>query len=219
MPAWLITLLSGAAGAFVAAWAGAQLGFRRTKKEKALDRRITWHEEAVQSLGEYEESLERLRAYSMNVLVVQRSRERSTNAPPPGPDDVPRTIKAPPSLWADLGETERRARAALRLADLYTNERTQVECSSALSNHVNMAARQWLDVSPEPEILWTDLQIKAFSTATIRQRIQESLRVVLELDGYVATLLGPKYRKWRTLRRLKELEAEFKLRVSNERSQ
>jgi hypothetical protein len=80
--------------------------------------------------------------------------------------------------------------------------------------HVNMVAKQWLDVGPEPEIQWTDLQTRSFSTATTRRRIQESLKVVLELDGVIATLLGAKYRQWRTLRRLRQLEIEFTSRAS-----
>jgi hypothetical protein len=34
----LIKLLSGPLGAFAAAWMGAHLGFRKTRKERALDR-------------------------------------------------------------------------------------------------------------------------------------------------------------------------------------
>ena len=57
MPNWLASLLRAAAGAFLAAWAGAQLGFRRVKKERALERRIGWYEETIWALAEYEEQL------------------------------------------------------------------------------------------------------------------------------------------------------------------
>src|SRR5688500_27268 len=98
MPEWLITLLSGAAGAFVAAWLGAQLGFRRNKKERALDRRIVWHEEAIQALAKYEEKLERLRRHALHVLVIQRGREQSASSES---QDVPNLIQAPEELWTD----------------------------------------------------------------------------------------------------------------------
>jgi hypothetical protein len=115
VPAWLITLASGALGAFVAAWAGAYVGFRRGKKERALDRRIGWHEAAIQGLAQYEESLERLRGHALNVLVVQRTKNRPANAAPPRAEDMPRTIKAPATLWTELAASENRARALRRL--------------------------------------------------------------------------------------------------------
>ena len=134
------TFLSGALGAFIAAWAGAYIGFRRGRKERALDRRIAWHEQAIHSLAEYEEQLERLRGHSMNALVIQRTKHRPNDAPPPSAEELPRLIQAPNSLWSALGAAEGHARAALRLGDLYTYGRTKVECSVALTNTVNMVA-------------------------------------------------------------------------------
>jgi len=51
----------GAAGAFLAAWFGTLFALRKGKKERALDRRISWHEEAIESLAAYEDQLETLR--------------------------------------------------------------------------------------------------------------------------------------------------------------
>lgn len=108
-----------------------------------------------------------------------------------------------------MGEAERRARAALRLADLFTEGRTQLDCSVALNNSVNMVAGQWIDISVEPEIQWLDIQSKAFAAANVRRRLQESLKAVLELEGFWANVLGPRYRRWRALRRIKQLQAEL----------
>jgi len=208
MPPWLITLLSGAAGAFIAAWAGAYIGFRRSRRERALDRRVNWHEEAIQSLAQYEDRLERLRAHAMNVLVIQRTRD-GTPGTSSAADAPPTTIRAPVALWTDLAETERRARAALRLADLYTEGKTQLECSVALGNSVNMVTGQWIDISAEPMIPWANLQSKAFAAAGVRRSLQGSLTVALELDGTLAAVLGPRFRRWRTIRRLEKLQAEI----------
>ncbi len=214
VPAWVITFISGAVGAFVAAWAGAYLGFRRSKKERALDRRVGWHEVAIQSLAQYEERLERLRAHALNVLVVQGVDNRPADAAPPRPEDIPRLIKAPAILWTELAEAESRARAALRLGDLYTDGRTQLDCSVALTRSVNMVSGQWMDINPEPAIPWADLQVKAMAAATVRRSLQDSLRLVLELDGILATILGPKYRKRRALRQIERLRAELTERAS-----
>jgi hypothetical protein len=204
----LTTLISGAVGAFVAAWAGAYIGFRRGKKERALDRRISWHEEAIQSLALYEERLERLHNHALNVLVIQPKKEPSPGASQP--DNLPSVrIRAPALLWLELAEAEARARAALRLADPYTEGRTQLDCSVALSQTVNMVAKQWTDIGPEPAIPWADLRLCATASGTLRRGLQDSLKVVLELDGVLASLLGPRYRRWLALRRIEQLRAEI----------
>src|SRR5262245_37845284 len=116
IPAWVITFASGAGVALVAAFAGALLGYRRTRSEKALDRRIAWHEEAIQALAQYEERLERLDGHATHILVIQRpgGNRRKTATDPSTPPELPKTVKAPAILWKELGEAERRARAALR---------------------------------------------------------------------------------------------------------
>jgi hypothetical protein len=213
LPAWFATMASGAAGAFVAALAGAFLGFRRTRNERALDRRVSWHEEAVQALAQYEERLERLRHHAMHILLIERTktahRRRQDPSDASTPSELPKRIKAPAILWKELGEAERRARAALRLADLYTDGRAQLDCSVALNNSVNMVSGQWIDISAEPEIAWLELQSKAFAAANVRRRLQDSLKAVLELEGLLANVLGPKYRQWRALRRIKQLQADL----------
>jgi hypothetical protein len=208
LPAWLVTLLSGAAGAFVAAWSGAQLGFRRSKKERALDRRIAWHEESIQRLAEYEEALERLRSQALNTLIVEGTRSNPSETGL-GPKNIPPIVKADAQLWEDLGGIERRARAALRLADLYAAEmKTRVDCSVALDNRINMVAKQWADLSPTPQIVWTDLSTSAQASASLRRSLQDSLKLVLELDGLLATVLGRGYRQRRDIRRIEKLQRE-----------
>lgn len=204
----IVSLISGAAGAFIAAWAGAYVGFRRGKKERALDRRITWHEGAIQSLAQYEEQLERLRTHALNFLVVQRS-ATTPSAPAGASGEVPKLFKAPAALWAALQEAETKARAALRLGDLYAQGRTQLDCSVALSHSVNMVASYWMDVSPEPQIPWTELQTKAMAAANVRRSLQESLKLVLELDGFLAAVLGATYRRRRALREIERLRGEI----------
>jgi hypothetical protein len=71
-----------------------------------------------------------------------------------------------------------------------------------------------MDISAEPQVPWADLQVKASAAANVRRSLQESLKLVLELDGILARLLGPRYRQWRTLRQLKRLNAEVTQRAS-----
>jgi hypothetical protein len=194
------SLLSAAVGAFFAAWAGAHLGFRRTKKERALDRRVEWHEEAIQSLALYEEQLNRLRKHALNALIVPLA----TTKP-----DLPTLIKVRADVWKELGECEGRVRAALRLADLYASDVAKVKCSVALQSVVNIVAGQWLDVSNEPEIPWADVQSKLMSTGDVRRSLFESLDVVLELSGAVAAVLGSGYRRRIELFRLKRLQKKL----------
>jgi hypothetical protein len=211
----ILSFVTGAVGAFIAAWAGAYVGFRRGRKERALDRKLAWHEGAIQSLAQYEEQLERLRSHALNFLVIQPSRDPSRPKPAPRAEDVvPSLFKAPAPLWIALQEAEGRARAALRLGDLYTEGRAQLDCSVALSSSVNMVASHWMDISAEPQVPWADLQVKASAAANVRRSLQESLKLVLELDGILARLLGPRYRQWRTLRQLKRLNAEVTQRAS-----
>ena len=119
--------------------------------------------------------------------------------------DLPRTFKVQGSLWSELSAAEERARATLRLGDLYTDLETQVACSTALSSVVNVVASQWVDISSEPEIAWIELQSKVISTGSLRLKIQESQKRVLELDGYVASVF-PKYGRWKTIRRIKRMQ-------------
>src|ERR1035437_1305730 len=108
IPDSALTFISGSAGAFIAAWVGAYLGFRRSKKERALDRRVGWHESAIQSLAQYEEQLERLHGYSLNVLVVQRARDEPGSVDPVKKEDLPMQIKVPAALWSELRDAESR---------------------------------------------------------------------------------------------------------------
>ncbi len=206
MPTDWATFLSGAAGAFGAAWLGAYAGFRRSRMERALDRRIAWHESTIQVLAQYEEALERLRSHSLNVLIVQRTAP-ATQSSGESAADLPERVKVPAALWNELRQVEVRARAALRLGDLYTEGRTQVDCSVALTRSVNIVSSHWLDLSDEPEIPWVHLAA-GYSVAEVRNSLQESMRVVLELDGFVASLLGKRYRRWRRLRVVRELQAD-----------
>jgi len=202
----LLKLLGAPVGAFVAAWAGAHLGFRRTKRERALDRRINWHEQTIQALARYEERLERLHSYSRNELIVQRLRSGGSSIQ--SPDDLPKTIKVPRALWSELREAEEPARAALRLADPYTDLETQVACSTALAHTVNVVSSQWMDISPEPEIPWVELGMKAIRVGSVRLKIQDSLVRVLELDGVVASLF-PSIARRRLIRRIEKLQAKI----------
>ncbi|GEM_PF-3342179 len=207
----LLAFFTSAAGAFVAAWAGAYIGFRRGKRERALDRQLRWHEDAIQALAQYEEQLERLRGHALNTLVVHPRGPHSTMTEPPAdPDDLPKTVRAPALLWEALAKAESQARALLRLGDLYPTLRVQVECSTALTSSVNMVASHWIDVSPEPVIRWTDLSLKATGSANLRRSLQESLRVLLEVDGLLSRVLGGRYRRWAALRAIKKLKAELR---------
>ncbi|EKD99143.1 MAG: hypothetical protein ACD_23C00110G0003 [uncultured bacterium] len=208
IPDWALTFISSGAGAFVAAWFGAYVGFRRGKKERALDRRIGWHESAIQSLAQYEEQLKRLSGYFQNVLITQGRQEILASGDPNKKVDFPTHIRAPEVLWNDLREAECRARSALQVSDLYAEGRAQVECEMALSNSVNVVSGQWLDVSAEPMIPWNQLSLKASASANLRHSLQESFKLILELDGILARTLGPKYRKWKKIRIIKREIAE-----------
>ncbi len=185
----LLKALAGPVATFLAAWAGVYLGFRRTKRERAHDRRVAWHEQAIQALAKYEERLERVDGYSRNVLIIQRS--HGGTGPPVDAEALPKTVKVTSALWSELREAEEPARAALRLAAVYTDLGTQIVCSTALRSTINVVAGQWIDVSPDPEIPWINLQYKAIQTASVRGKIQESLRQVLELDSFLARLSPP----------------------------
>ena len=72
----LTTSVLTSAGAFLAAWLGAYLGFRRSRKERALDRRVGWYEMVIQTLAQYEGELERLQAFSQNLLIVKKVKKK-----------------------------------------------------------------------------------------------------------------------------------------------
>jgi hypothetical protein len=193
-------ILGGPIGAFAAAWLGAHLGFRKTRKERALDRVVAWHVETIQALSLYEEKLKKLHSYSRNVLVVQRVQ----NAKPAEVEsDLPRTIRIPERLWQELRDAEEPVRAALRLADAHTDLRTQVECSTALSTLVNIVSDQWFDLSPEPEVAWAGWSGAAIRIGSLRDRIQLSYRKTLELDGFLASI-SPTLAKRLLVRRIKK---------------
>src|SRR5687768_10730084 len=97
----LLKLLSGPAGAFAAAWLGAHLAFRKTRKERALDRKVAWHETTIQALARYEEQLERVRGHIMNELVIQRVARGQTER-----DPMPDKVRVPHALWQNLREAE-----------------------------------------------------------------------------------------------------------------
>lgn len=196
----IMKLLGGALGAFAAAWLGAHMAFRKTRKERGLDHVVKWHEDTIQALARYEEELKRLHGYSRNVLVKQRVQN---GGEPMVPVELPRTIKVPKLLWQDLRAAEDSARAGLRLADIYTDLATQVKCSSALSSIVNIVSDQWHDLSPEPEITWAELSAKALWVASLRDTLQASFRRTLELDGFVASL-SPAVARWLLIRRIKK---------------
>lgn len=202
------TFLSGGAGAFGAAWIGAYVGFRRSKKERALDRRIAWHEATIQSLAQYEEQLERIHAHTMNFLIAQRTNAAQKAGKSDENAEMPNRVRISAPLWKELRDIESKARGYLRLADLYTEGRTQSDCSVALTNTVNVVSSQWLDISDSPEIAWASVSNTAMFTATLRRKVQDSLRLVLELDGFIGHILGPKYRRWSKIRGLKKLQAE-----------
>ena len=83
MPTWLASFSSASAGAFFAAWAGAQLGFRRVKKERALERRIGWHEETIQALAKYEEKLDRVHKHSRHEIIIEMAKQGIRASGPP----------------------------------------------------------------------------------------------------------------------------------------
>ena len=210
MSAVLLNLLAGAAGAFLAAWAGAYLGFRRSKKETARDRQIAWHEEVIQGLALFEEQLDRFRRHGTNT-VIQATVSSLKESPSEGSNigALPNLFKPSPHMWESLGAAETRARAALRLGDIYLDGPLQVRCSVALDHQVNIVASHWLDVGVEPSIPWVDLTSKGMATAGVRRALQDSLRQIHEYDGLMARILGARYRRWRTLRRLKHTRKEL----------
>ena len=57
---------------------------------------------------------------------------------------------------------------------------------------------------------WVQFSIKASASQSLRRELQESLIVILELDGLLANVLGSKYRKWKRIRILRQLLAENK---------
>jgi hypothetical protein len=206
----LLKLLGGPVGAFAAAWLGAHLGFRKTRKERALDRTVEWHEKTIQALARYEEQLERVRGHIMNELVIQRGARGDTER-----DPLPDKVKVPQTLWQDLREAEAPARAALRLADMFTDLPIQVECSTALTSTVNVVFGQWIDLSPEPELPWTSLSNRSIWVGMLRRKLQGSLKNALELDGFWATQfptfarLFLRYRIRREQKRLARRAAEY----------
>jgi hypothetical protein len=191
--------LAAPIGAFVAAWLGAHLGFRKTRKERALDRSVAWHVDTIQALARYEEKLKKLHSYSRNVLVVQRVQNA---AQVEAQVEVPRTIRIPERLWQDLQEAEEPVRAALRLADAYTDLRTQVECSTALSTIVNVVSDQWFDLSPEPEVAWAGWSGNAIRIGSLRDTLLQSYKKSLQLDGFLASI-SPEVARWMLERRIK----------------
>jgi hypothetical protein len=128
----------GAAGALISAW----LGFRKGKKERALDRRVVWHERAIEGLASYEEELERLRNHAVITLVNQQTstaRTDKSSATTERNPQLPTRFMPNERIWSGVGEAEQRARSALRLADVYVPEdRLRVECSAALAGTVNL---------------------------------------------------------------------------------
>lgn len=213
------TILAPIFGAFLAAWLGAHLGYRKTRKERALDRIVIWHEESIQSLARYEEALEEIHKHGLNALIIKPKNNERQNNP-----DEERSIehtsdlsgsgffRPPENIWNQLGDIELRARSTLRLADLYANdEKTKVFCSSTLTSGISLVSEQWIDLSPSPRIQHTSLVGKIATTKNTRLLLQESLRTVLELDGLPARLLGNWYVQKLRLRRLNKLEKQLKL--------
>lgn len=197
--------LGGPIGAFAAAWLGAHLGFRKTRKERGLDRVVRWHEDTIQALARYEEKLKRVHNYSRHVLIVQRARHSPIGEVS---GELPRTIKVPERLWQELRDAEDAARAGLRLADTYTDLRTQLECSTALSSVVNVVSDQWFDISPEPEIPWLDVSGKVMRVALLRDVLQTSFKRTLELDGFLASL-SPTIARRLLIRRIKKEQSRL----------
>lgn len=196
----IVKLLGAPAGAFVAAWIGAHLGFRTTRKERALDRSVTWHVDTIQALAKYEEQLKRLHGYSRNVLVVQRVRSEAPNTQG---TDVPKTIRVPERLWQDLRDAEESARGLLRLADAFTDLPTAVKCSTALANLVNVVSDEWFDLSPQPDVAWAGWARTAISVASLRDAIQQSYRGTLQVDGFLAST-SPTLARYMLLRRIRK---------------
>jgi hypothetical protein len=157
-----------------------------------------WHEKTIQSLALYQEKLERVEAHIRNELVIQRVARGEA-----GQGEMPRTVKVPGPLWTELREAEEPARANLRLANMFTDLKTQVECSTALSSTVNAVSGQWMDLSPEPTVPWASLSIKAITVGSLREKLQISLKEALELDGLWASLF-PTAARWRLIYRIKK---------------
>jgi hypothetical protein len=199
----------GAAGALASAW----IGFKRGKKERALERRIVWHEKAIEGLAAYEEQLERLRNYAVTSVVNQHASEhqqrRGHTAAPAEPSDLPTRFVPAEPLWTEVSKTEERARAALRLADVYVPDlRLQVECSAALTSAVNLVGTSlFIALEGSPGMPWADLSSRAIQVGILRRKLQESLSVVLEMEGLAAALLGSRYRTWLMRRRIDALRA------------
>jgi len=206
----LAALASTILGAFLAAWMGAALGFRRTRKERALTLRVAWHEAAITALAEYEEGLNALRNEALNALIIQRAGSLPAQ-PEPGQalPDLPRLFRPTPSQWAGVRTLEGAVRTKLRLGDVYTEGRTQIDCSVALSSGVNLVSSHWMDLGESPEIPWLNISSAANAAGRVRRALETSLRAFLEMEGFWGALLGPRYRRWRALKRLARIRKEL----------
>ena len=207
----VLTVLASVLGAFMAAWVGAYFGFRRTKRERALDRRVAWHERAVDSLVEYENALEHLHRDSRNALLVRHRSEEGS-----GPktreeakESLSRTFRPEPTVWKQVAGAEQKVRSALRWADMYTEGMVRIRCSAALAGTVDLVSGHWFDVSESPEIPWVDLKSRIFQVGDLRRALQQSLRIALELDGWYASIRGEEYRRKRELEELEKIKEKL----------
>jgi hypothetical protein len=66
---------------------------------------------------------------------------------------------------------------------------------------------RFIALEGSPGIPWADLQSRTFQVGLLRRKLQESLTVILELDGAAAAFLGSRYRSWRMRRRIDKLRA------------
>jgi len=208
---WIQLFLPGVVaiiGAFAAAWFGARIGFRRSVRERAFDRRLEWHEEVVASLAAYDEVLGRLRNNYLNELVVKEAARRGSGPQPKNaPRDLPKSFRPKAEVWSEVVQTEASLRRSLHLFGLYTDGDAKDGCSSILDRTATLAAGQWFDLGPAPEIPWADIPVRRSALAQTRRILEEEIRAVLEYDSWLL-------RKWPWLRRRREI-ARLKKKLRN----
>jgi hypothetical protein len=172
MPDWL-TLTAPIVGSFVAAWFGARTAFRQTLKQLALNNRVAWYEEAIRSLAIYEDVLKRLdQNYLHTAVVKNRSKE------------LPAKFRPERDRWKELVDAEARVRRALQLHEVYTAGSIRTQCSVTLNTVADLAAGQWFDLGPVPEIPSSAL-VRRYRLPSVRMALEWELRRILQMDGWL----------------------------------
>jgi len=197
-----ITILGG----FAAAMWGARVGFARTRRERAFDRRVSWYEEVIEASAVYEEPLAHLRRDYLNKLVVRREKESPnssgvTHKERDGEVHLPKRFRPEPGFWTRVVEAEADLRRALRLHDLHTTGDAGDECAHVLNTVATLAVGQWFDLGPAPELSWTDIPSRQSRLSQMRRALESELREILRYSSWLQRTF-PKWAQRREVRRL-----------------